>query len=625
MILEHGSEQNAHDGAALLTLVAARHDLGHDRHLATRKVARHLDGGVVAGLHRADLLLDDIGLGGADGLDLARVGLTGDTRHLGIGFCVDLLGPRPAIRRLDRRLRLEVSDGDLALGIDNLGLRVRDGLGLLELLASLLGELLGFEGDLLLLGELPVRERLHQLIGRNDVADERVHRSHIVLAQCLGNRRLGLVLTLATRLQEADDIRVLRRVAKVVADRRLEHLRDEVRHAPEPRDHLGCIAPRDVDDLRYVEVELETIRRTDSDGREVRVELVGLRLAGSPVEHDVGRRHILDLVREGVDGILARVEWIDADALLPLRDEVAMLESVARDIDASIAHVGDNDADIGDRHLSHRLDLDGDEQWVDKVAPSEHHLLLQTLVAAGVDELLAVLVHAVPMHLLPGDLAGGQRLTLLRRHDADHVVFDLEHAMLGDGEESSVDPVGTRRDDRDLRTTLAAPHEELPGILERIALDLSAEHTTPLERMSIARLDDTDTLLSHGDELDTLDLVLPRPEPEVQPRSERIGLETCLTVERDDRAVRQGSVGAEDDELLVDDTDGILGNDDHPKDPEHELVADTDQDDRHQPQQVPYQGSVLIHASSFPTPAEMAWTYWVVYAFFERTLGATIL
>ena len=52
--------------------------------------------------------------------------------------------------------------------------------------------------------------------------------------------------------------------------------------------------------------------------REVLVELVRLGLAGRPVEHDVGGRHGLDLVREGVDRVLARIERLDPDAFLAL-------------------------------------------------------------------------------------------------------------------------------------------------------------------------------------------------------------------------------------------------------------------------------------------------------------------
>ena len=126
---------------------------------------------------------DDVGVGlridglcagfcfGADGPD-ARIGLGVDGLRLaGAGGLLHL------------RLRGEFGDGDAALGINDAGLRVGHGAGLLQILARLFGQLLRLVGDLLLLGDLAVSERLHQRFRRRDVTDQRVDGVHVVLGR----------------------------------------------------------------------------------------------------------------------------------------------------------------------------------------------------------------------------------------------------------------------------------------------------------------------------------------------------------------------------------------------------------------------------------------------------------
>ena len=70
---------------------------------------------------------------------------------------------------------------------------------------------------------------------------------------------------------------------------------------------------------------------------------------------------------------------------------------------ALLADVGDDHADVGDRHLGHVDHLDGGEARVDEVAARQQHLLLQALAALAIDERLRVLEHVVAFDDRPGD------------------------------------------------------------------------------------------------------------------------------------------------------------------------------------------------------------------------------
>jgi hypothetical protein len=140
----------------------------------------------------------------------------------------DCAWPRGAF---DGRFRAELGDGHASFGVDNPRLRIRHA-GLLQILARLFGQLLGLVGDLLLLGDLAVGERLHQRFRRRNVADQRVDGVHVVLAKRRGDRRPSLPPAARCASSELDHVRGLRRVAEVVADGRLQHLRHQVRHVP---------------------------------------------------------------------------------------------------------------------------------------------------------------------------------------------------------------------------------------------------------------------------------------------------------------------------------------------------------------------------------------------------------
>ena len=64
---------------------------------------------------------------------------------------------------------------------------------------------------------------------------------------------------------------------------------------------------------------------------------------------------------------------------------------VARDVDVLAADVADDHADVADRDLGQRHQLDLHEPRVQVPRAGQQHLLLQAAAAAGVDERLAAL------------------------------------------------------------------------------------------------------------------------------------------------------------------------------------------------------------------------------------------
>lgn len=556
-----------------------------ERDFGSSEGSDRLDHGIVALTDGIGLLLDDLRFRRADRRDLLAFGITCDGEHPSIGLGIDGLGFGVALGLFDIGLGIEAGDLNLALRSDDMGLGISSRFRLLELLAGHLCETLGLVGHPFLLSDLAIGERLHEFVGRNDVTDEGVHRADIVFAEGRRDTVLRLLLALLTRLQEVDDIGALGGIAEVIADSRLEDLGDQVLHASETRDDLWGVGPRDMDDLAHIQVECEAIRGADCDRRQVLVEVVGLGFGRSPVENDIGRGHELDLVSVGIDGIFARIQGIRPDTLLTLLHEIAVLETLARRLcDTLLTDIGNDGADICNRHDGHVLDLDGREPRVDEVTTREDDLLLEAFEAPIVDEGLGILEHVVPLDLLAGDLAGAERSTLLGSDDTDLVVIDLGHLLHADGEERRVDAICAGRNNRDLGTALTTVDEECSSTLKRVTLDALREDATTREWLAITRLDDTDRAFFDFDKLHTLDVELPRPEPGMEARRERVSLVASLTVERDNCAVREGLVAAKDDELLVDDADGVLRDDDHPEDPQNQLVADDKSDEcKHPP------------------------------------------
>ena len=83
--------------------------------------------------------------------------------------------------------------------------------------------------------------------------------------------------------------------------------------------------------------------------------------------------------------------------------------------------------------------------------------------------------------------------------------------------------------------------------------------------MSIASLNDANVTAVDGCKRRLVDGVLPRPQPKVDPRCERVGLQTGFAVERDDRAVGECAVLAKQYPLLVQNADLLFRDNDSPK------------------------------------------------------------
>ncbi len=271
--------------------------------------------------------------------------------------------------------------------------------------------------------------------------------------------------------------------------------------------------------------------------------------------------HELDLHDVRVDRVLAGQQRIDPDALAAAGDEVAVGEGVARHVDVLGADVADDDADVADRDLGHRRQVDLDEPRVQVPRAGQEDVLLQAAAAAGVDERLAVLEAVVAVDRRAGEVAGGDGAAVEHGDDADLVDRDLaDEQVIGRGaelprvvaaddlEERRVDAIGARRDDAHLAAALAAAAQERAGVLEAVALDLAAEDLVGRHRRAVRGDDEGDFSRGDDDERDALHLVEPVPEAEVPARGEEVGLEAGFAVQGDDPAGRQRATEALDDE-----------------------------------------------------------------------------
>ena len=282
--------------------------------------------------------------------------------------------------------------------------------------------------------------------------------------------------------QELEHGHLLRRVAEVVADRRLQHVVDEVLHRADARDHARRVLHADVDDLRDVEAEREAVLRAHEDRRQPLVVVVRLG-ALRPVQDDVRRRHELDLHHARVDRVLAGQQRLDPHALAAALDEVAVRERVAGHVEVLAADVADDHADVADRDLGQRHQLDPHEPRVEVPRAGEQHLLLQAAAAAGVDEGLAALEAVVPGDERAREVTRRDRAAVERGDDADavggHLIAPADRrascralarvSRRHDVEQRRVDPVGAGGQERELAAALAAVAQERLGVLEVVA------------------------------------------------------------------------------------------------------------------------------------------------------------
>lgn len=579
---DHGDQGLGH-GAAIAGGAAVDQDLGNELDLAFGEQTGDLDAGVVAGTDGLGLLLDDLGLRLTDREDLAGFGGADGLEDHGIRLRIHFLRLSFAVGLVDRGIAVELGDLDAALSSDDLSLSVRDGLSLRETLTLFLREALGGEGSLLLLGLFAVGEGLHELLGRNDVTDEGVHRADVVLREGSRDAFLGAFLTLRAFGEEVEDSATLRRIAEVVADRRFEDLGHEIQHGAEARDDLGGVVPGHVDDLADVHAEGEAVSGTQLDRRKVRVEVMCLGATFGPVEHDVRAGDQLDLVRAGIDRVLAGIEGLRPDTTLTFGDEVAVLERVTGHIFAFCADIRDDDADVRDGNFGEVLEFDLREPGVDEVATRQHDLFLEALRSTLVDEGLAVLEGVVSIDLGASDLTLGERSPFEGGHDADLVGRHFGDVLFGQLEQLGVDAVVPGRDDHDLGSTLAAVLEESARILEHVAVDGTRQHTATGDRAAVDGLDGHDGAGGHDGERLEHDVVLPGPVEEVQAGRERVGLDAGFAVQGDDLAVGQRLIRAVEHELLVHDAELAFGDDDHAEESEGQLVAGQEDDECEHP------------------------------------------
>ena len=108
------------DQRATLSRAAAGHDVRNQLHAGLGQRFGDLDHGIVAALHRVDLLLDDGGLGGTDRFHLGSFGLADSTDNGSVSFGVDRLGLGLAFGAFHGSLGVELLDGHLALGVDHI-------------------------------------------------------------------------------------------------------------------------------------------------------------------------------------------------------------------------------------------------------------------------------------------------------------------------------------------------------------------------------------------------------------------------------------------------------------------------------------------------------------------------
>ncbi len=537
---------------------------------------------IAFGADAFDLLLDDVGFSATDSERIGRLSFTHGLEDHGVGRSVDFLRLSDTLRVGDGGVGLEGLDLDLTFRRDHLGLRIGSSPGVLQVFTSVFCALLSPVRIHHALGEFLLRERGHQFRRRHDVTDEGVDGLHIVVAlKTFFDVRLRVLLAFSAFRQELDGVMRLRGVPEVVPDEGFQNLTDQIEHRTEACDDGRSLVARDVDDLTHVEVIGEAVGRTGRNGREVRVEVVRRRLTIRPVQHNVRRRNELDLRRQRVDGVHARIQRILPHTLLTTINEFAVLErfSGAGDIFTDIGH---HNTDRADGYGSHRHRFNSDEERIQVVGAGQNDLFLLTFETATAHEGVAVLEGVVTIDFLAGDLAGKKRLAFLRGNDADRVVGNRNGFFKPDSKQLGVDTVHTRRDDGDLRTALTTVGEEGTRILEGVAVNALRENTTSRNGVTVLSLDDAHLPLRDGGEFRDGDRVLPRPFPEMQAGRERVSLQTSFALEGDDTAVGQGLVLTEQDELLLDETNGVFGDKPDAEETEPPLGREAEHDEHNE-------------------------------------------
>ena len=353
---------------------------------------------------------------------------------------------------------------------------------------------------------------------------------------------------MAAGVEEVEHGGVLRGVAEIISDNRLQDVIDEVLHGADARDHFRRVEPADMDDLRDVNVERESIVRTHGDGRKFFVVMMDFGAVGR-VEHDVGSRHALDFHNARVDRMFAGIKRRDPDTFVAGVDQIAVFEVHAADVHMRHPDVGHDHADVTDGDLHHRHLLDLDEPWVQVPRAAQENLLLQTAPPAAVEERLRVLEIVVAGDDRSGNFTGFDGPPVQRGDDADLVginAMKLElfgkhsvHRRRGrsdDGEKRAVDAIRAVGDEAKLPALFAAVEQELARVLEVVALDDFPEDAPGRNRPIVRRDNGGNFALRHDDDRHLEDAILPAEESEVETRRQRRGLITGFAVEGDEPA-----------------------------------------------------------------------------------------
>jgi hypothetical protein len=113
-----------------------------------------------------------------------------------------------------------------------------------------------------------------------------------------------------------------------------------------------------------------------------------------------------------------------------------------------------------------------------------------------------------------------------------------------------------------LGPTLTLVLQERASILEGIAGHQLRHDASARQRLAVTGLDAADLTRRHGEEFDQIDLVLPRPQPEVQAGGQGVRLVSRFIVQGDDPARREAAILAQEYEFLRHQTDAVIRNDD---------------------------------------------------------------
>jgi tRNA(Ile)-lysidine synthase TilS/MesJ len=191
------------------------------------------------------------------GSGLAGLAAIPDQRPL--SNSVALVRPMLSLWRRDVETYLEALGQDFRLDASNEDDRYTRNRVRHELLPLLLRGLLHFVCFALFFGDLPIGLRLHELRRGIDIANECINRLHIIRANSCSNVLSGIDLALSTGTQEVEHRVILRRIAEIISDDRLQDVVHEVLHRTDARNHLRRVQRPNMNDLRDVEIKRKTI------------------------------------------------------------------------------------------------------------------------------------------------------------------------------------------------------------------------------------------------------------------------------------------------------------------------------------------------------------------------------